>query len=605
MKNTLILLSVLGLALAGCKKTDLAGNDPTGEGLVQFTLLTPSSGTTVVMNSATPAQTINFSWNAARPGLNITPTYKVVAVLKNGGDFAQPYLEFPSGNSGQATSLSLTYQQLDAALQTKGVAAGATTELKWSVQATNGDVTVLATTSFNLTITRFQNGSTPFLLLAPGSSLSPTTINPTSTSQHILFRWTHSKPAAGSPAVKYTVLFAERKVDPNGNELPVNWDAPLFGISADNTGSDSLATITYKRISDSLSSKGFTNLPAPVQLKWTVRAVSGNWKQLSDYVNNLVIIREVKVYVVGSATPGDWDISKSTRMIEDPRFPGTYFTYIRLTGGNQLKFVNGQAWPPASGAIDWGQDPAGAPGTITDVNEDNINVTNTGIYRVTFDLTNKKYYLQTAVSNGIGGLGMIGNFINWTHPAVKMTYLDVNKFIHLTNMNTGQEFKFHDGNDWNNSANNLHRWFGLNSGNLEVDGGSLNSLTWTGASGLMRTYFDGSAAVNLKYSLTPGKVFLIGGDAAIGNWNNAPATPLPEMTYQGNGQWTVSVTISNPTFFKFIVEKGVWGYQYGDGGPGKVKWRNGDADADPPAISIPAGTHTVTLNEYTQTYSIN
>jgi len=41
----------------------------------------------------------------------------------------------------------------------------------------------------------------------------------------------------------------------------------------------------------------------------------------------------------------------------------------------QFKFVNGQNWPPFPGAVDWGQDPAGPAGTITDVNENNIAVT--------------------------------------------------------------------------------------------------------------------------------------------------------------------------------------------------------------------------------------
>jgi hypothetical protein len=37
MKNTLLFLSVFALSMAGCKKADLADNNPTGEGLEQFT----------------------------------------------------------------------------------------------------------------------------------------------------------------------------------------------------------------------------------------------------------------------------------------------------------------------------------------------------------------------------------------------------------------------------------------------------------------------------------------------------------------------------------------------------------------------------------------
>ncbi|WP_315819637.1 SusF/SusE family outer membrane protein [Paraflavitalea speifideaquila] len=126
----------------------------------------------------------------------------------------------------------------------------------------------------------------------------------------------------------------------------------------------------------------------PVDLLWTVAAVSGTWTQYADYVNQVVILREIKVFVVGSATPAGWTIENASRLIPDPRFPGTFFTYITLSAG-EFKFVNGQQWPPAPGIIDWGQDPAGAAGTITDNNENNIPVATAGIYRVTFDYANK------------------------------------------------------------------------------------------------------------------------------------------------------------------------------------------------------------------------
>src|SRR5205085_4987744 len=102
----------------------------------------------------------------------------------------------------------------------------------------------------------------------------------------------------------------------------------------------------------------------------------------ANYFNDLYIAREVKVYIVGSATPGGWDIAQSTRMIEDPRFPGTYFSYIYLTGGNEIKFVNGQVWPPSPGAVDWGQDPALPAGNVAETGEVNIPVGTTGVYRV-------------------------------------------------------------------------------------------------------------------------------------------------------------------------------------------------------------------------------
>ncbi len=593
MKKLIILLTFFVSLFTGCKKVEFEGINPTGEALVDFTLKSPETGTNLVLNAGTPNVIVPFSWNASKPGLNTAPTYKLVMALKNGGDLKAPLVEFPV--TGNATSLNLTYLQLDDALKAKGIANGAKTDLVWSVQATNGSVTILSQSVFNISITRMKDGASNFVLLGPVSSTSPLTINPGSTTENLVFRWTKAQPAVGGPAITYKVVFS----------LTGDFTNPLFSLNTNSAPADTTATISYKAFSDSLSAHGLTSLPTPAVLKWTVVATSGTWKQQADYVNDLVIIREVKVYIVGSASPGGWDIAASTRMIEDPRFPGTYFSYIMLMGGNDIKFVNGQNWPPFAGAIDWGQDPNGPAGTITADGENNIPVATTGVYRVTFDLTNKKYYLQTAVANGIGGMGMIGAFQGWSQPAVKMSYLKVNKFIYITNMNTNDEFKFHDGNDWNNATNILNRWFAVdnaNGGKMVVDPGSgFDSFKWTGANGRMRAIWDGSDPLNLKYSLTPASEMRVVGDgmniAGVNDWD--PGTS-PQMTYQGNGVWTARLVLKAGKSIKFLAGNAWGAFDYEDAGGGKIR-EDGSDNFATPAV---AGTYTITLNEYAGTYSI-
>jgi len=53
--------TLFALAYTACKKPDLAGMNSTGEGLVPFSLQSPSSGTSVVLNAATPAATVDFT----------------------------------------------------------------------------------------------------------------------------------------------------------------------------------------------------------------------------------------------------------------------------------------------------------------------------------------------------------------------------------------------------------------------------------------------------------------------------------------------------------------------------------------------------------------
>lgn len=614
MKNIAFFITAMFTILAGCKKADFNDNTVTGEGLVDFSLIKPVSGTTLQLNAALPNTVIPFSWNAAKPGLTTAPKYKVVAVLREAADFENPLLSFESGNAGAANSLDLTYKQLDDALAAKGVAAGATANLKWSVIADNGSKKIVAQNINFLAVRRFKDGASPFYLLGPVSSMSTVTLNPGSTTQNMVFNWTRSKPASGGPAVKYKVLFAQRKLDDKGNVIPVDWTTPLFSITADNAGIDSLATISYKNFSDLLTANGFTSLPAPANLLWTVAATSGDWTQVSDYQNELAIIREVKVYMVGGATPNGWDITKALRLAEDPRFPGTYYIYVYLKGSDELKFVNAQAWPPAEGVIDWGQAPGQPAGTLTEDGEQNIMTTTAGVYRVTVDLTNKKFYLQTAVANGIGGMGMIGSFQGWSQPATKMQYIAPGQFIYITDMNTNDEFKFHDGNDWDNGANNKSRWFAVDNSNggnkMVVDpGAGYDSFKWTLPNGRTRAIWDGSNPLSLNYILNSAAEMRVVGNginqAGVNDWD--PGTS-PQMTYAGNGVWTITLTLKADLEIKFLAGNAWGAFDYEDnsgqnnatGVARPIVWNTNQNFKTPAA----AGTYTITLNEYAQTVTI-
>ncbi len=600
MKNTIILLSVFTLLLTACKKTDLAGNDPTGEGLVQFTLLTPSSGTKLVLNAATPSQPVSFTWNPSKPGLTTAPTYKVVAVLRNGGNFEQPMLEFASGNGGAATSLSLTYQQLDQALQTKGIGAGVTTELTWSVKADNGDVTVLATTGFNLTVTRFQNGSTPFKLLAPVPTTTAIDINPTSTTDNFTFRWTKSIPAAGSPAVTYSILFAERKLDPNGNEIPVNWaTSTLFRISSNNGGTDSLATVSYKRLSDSIAVHGWADISLQANLKWTVEATSGNWKQLSDYQNNLFILRQVKLYLVGDIT--GWDINNPFELITDKksdRYGKVFYTYFNVTSSAQFLFIKTKG--------DWGSKYGitGGSGPTYDVGFNaggDFHINTPGIYRLTIDIAANKAYIQQKQ------VGVVGNMQGWDpgNP-IYGGYVKRDHFLIIAPSSGSDNFKFHDGPVWDNSTPDKARWWGdVGNGNLDVDGSggdiTANSTPRT------RLIWDGTNGQQLKFERSPALEMRVVGNGiqGVAEWNPGVS---PQMTYSGNGIWTLTLTLIGNKEIKFLAgnDWGAFDYEDDSGGstatgtPRKIKWTGGDNFKTPAA----GGVYTITLNEYTQTVTI-
>lgn len=442
MKKILSILSVCFLLVTACKKADFNDNSVTGEGLVDFSLQTPSSGAKIGLNAATPAASVVFTWNAAKPGLITSPKYKVVMALRTGGDLANPLVQFDADNSGAAAKLTLTYQQLDDALKAKSIADGATTELIWSVKADNGSKQVMAQNNFFLTITRFKDGASPFFLLGPVSSTSAVSINPASTTDNIKFNWTRSKPATGGPAVRYRILFAERKVDANGVEIAVDWSTQtIFSLTSDNGGVDSLGTYSQKRINDSLAAHGYSDLGKQANLKWTVEATSGTWKQLSDYQNNLFISRVIKypypqaLNVAGSHQ--GWDPPTATQLVALTPVGGPYTEYTGFVDFNNIdgfKLVKGDNW----GAGDYG---SGGPGILTN-GGNNLTVASTGFYLVKAN-TATMTWTNTKVN-----FGLIGNATGSWDVDKDMTYNSATKKWTLTADLSVGEIKFRANDDW-------------------------------------------------------------------------------------------------------------------------------------------------------------
>jgi hypothetical protein len=591
MKKLLSIAFLATLFIAGCKKPDF-NNDVTGEGLGEFQLRTPANATNLVLNAATPNTLVDITWTAAKPGLNTAPSYSWVAAPR-GGDLNNPLVSVPANNSGKDTKLTLTFKQIDDVLKSKGIADGAKADLIWSVLADNGTTKVLATESFNISITRMRDGASPFDIYAPVSSTATVELDPGSTTNNVNFRWQRSTPGSTANPVRYRVFF-----------YPEGSNTPIFSVASNNAGVDTFAVISHKQMSDSLRAKGYTNESEVVKMEWRAQAVSGTWAQWSNYSNKLYILRDVKIYLVGGATPADWTPANAIQMIKDTRFSGTYWIYVTLkTGG--FKFLNQREWPGGPlNSTDYGQRTGGAPagtlGTNAQGNTD-ISVSTPGVYRITVDINNMKWYLQNVANGGVGMLGMVGGFQGWNPSAnARMSYLDVNKFINIVNMSTGDGFKFHDGAEWNNSAPDKPRWYGLDGTQLKEDGGSLNDIKWTGANGRVRVIFDGTDVKNFQYQINSGSEMRVVGDgmAGVNAWDPGSS---PQMTYAGNGVWTITLNLVGGKDIKFLAGNAWGAFDYEDAGGGKIKW-DGGPNFKTPATS---GSYTITLNEFAGTVTIN
>ena len=143
---------------------------------------------------------------------------------------------------------------------------------------------VKANNVFFISITRFADGVTPFVIYGPLSSTVNLEINPTSTTDFIVFKWQKATPAKTANTVKYKLTFIKE----DGS-----FSAPLFTVIPGNNGADTTVQLSWKQISDSLDQKGITDLSQVSKLKWNVQATSGNYTVWSGFENQLYVLRKV------------------------------------------------------------------------------------------------------------------------------------------------------------------------------------------------------------------------------------------------------------------------------------------------------------------------
>ncbi len=587
-------LTALVLLIAGCKKYEF-DQTPDGEAVGDFVVTAPASNSSILLNAAIPNDKIIMSWNPAKPGISAAVKYTWIASLKN-KSIDTPAISILSDNNGASAQLSVTHKQLDDALKAIGIADGAKADLQWSVLGTNDkNGKTRAGNIFNLAVTRFGDGATPFDIYSPQSSETTFEIDPGSTTSFFNFRWQKSTPAKAANAVAYKVVFVERKFDNNGLELPYNFNSPLFEFNSRNNGADTVLNLSYKQWDSALNSKGMTDLTKVGKFRWTVVATSGNFKLQSKYDNVISVLRQVKFFLVGSFT--GWDINAPMELVVDKksdRFGKVYYTYLRLNQNDAFKFVKTKG--------DWGSAYGNTGGTngnyTTGFNQGgDFTIPATGIYRLTIDIANNKAYVQQKE------VGIVGDMQSpsWDPPThITGGYYGPNKFLIVTNSAVGNAFKLHDGTEWDNSTPAKARWWGLGNGagNLDVDGNGGN-LT-ASSTPRTRVIWDGTNPQQVKYEMYPAVEMRVVGDGlqGVNQWD--PPTS-PTMTYVGNGRWQITLNLLANKSFKFVAGNAWGAFDYEDATGGKIKW-DGGGDFKTPAT---AGSYTITLDEHAGTYSIN
>ncbi len=400
-------------------------------------------------------------------------------------------------------------------------------------------------------------------------------------------------------------------------------DAVTYTLQYDSTGKN-FANVKEIAVGASIFSKGLTQgemnntaLTSGVaggtigKIDYRIKAVTALGAIVYSNVVSVTIQSYVPIlrlylpggYQAATGNGNDWDPGTAPELIRDLRsavFNKMYYIYIYLPAGAQFKVTQGRDW-----AVNWG----GTGGNLVSGGA-NFSVASAGFYRISVDISAMKYDIRPGRMGFVGGATGAG----WNPPNVFPTYgmgaAATNLFVGITNFTNGG-WKMIDNDTWNNGSNAVDetRSYGSNGGDgstMEVNGPNFPDIT----NGPIRNrvIWDGRDVNNIKYFINAATEMRVVGDGiqGVNAWD--PGTS-PQMTYNGNGVWTITLTLVANKDIKFLAGNawGAFDYEDNSGGsqsvgtPRAIKWEGGNNFKTPTAT----GSYTITLNEYTQTVTIN
>ncbi|HOZ69895.1 MAG TPA: SusE domain-containing protein [Chitinophagaceae bacterium] len=542
--------------------------------------------------TATPADSLNavisFSWS--------NPEYKqdsslykfVLEIDSTGRNFAKKAMKVVTGVS----STTLTGKELNNILLNYGFALGTPYDLDIRVISSYGNnnesyqsnVLKIRVTPYNDPSVLTTVNTSVTCALATASQLSNT------------FNWSTSFNGYGG-TVTYTLQYdsaGKNFVAPV--EIPVG--ASLF-----------TKALTQGEMNETALTSGIPG-GTTGKVEYRVKATTAQGAVSYSNVVNVTIASYVPIlrfylpggYQGSTGNGNDWDPGSAPELIRDLRpaaLNQLYYIYLYLPAGAEFKVTQGRSWDVNYGGSGGNLSSGGA----------NFSVATAGYYRISIDRVNMKYDIREGRMGFVGGATGAG----WNPPNVFPNYgmglAANNLFVGLTDF-TVDGWKMIDHNDWNNgdiSVVNARSYgsTGASGSTLLVNDANMPNIT---TAGRYRVMWDGRNVDNVKYEMSPATEMRVVGDGMLGvnAWDPGAS---PQMTYAGNGVWTITLDLVAGKDIKFLAGNAWGAFDYEDNSGGstatgtarKIKWEGGD-NFKTPTVS---GSYTITLNEHMQTVTIN
>ena len=542
--------------------------------------------------TAVPADSLNqvitFSWT--------NPDYKqdsslykfVLEIDSTGRNFAKKSMKVVTGVSGTG----LTGKELNNILLNYGFALGTPYDLDIRVVSSYGNNNEKYTS--NVLKVRVTPYNDPSVLTTVNTSV--TCALATASQLSNTFNWSTSfNGYAGT--VTYTLQYdSATKNFVTPIEIPVGASLYTKGL-------------TQGEMNETALNSGIPG-GTTGKVEYRVKATTAQGAVSYSNVVNVTIASYVPIlrfylpggYQAATGNGGNWDPGTAPELIRDLRpaaLNQLYYIYMYLPAGAEFKVTQGRSWD-----INYG----GSGGNLSSGGA-NLTVATAGFYRISIDRVNMKYDIREGRMGFVGGATGAG----WTPPNVFPTYgmglAANNLFVGLTDFTTGG-WKLIDHNDWNNGDINV-----VNARSYGSTGGSGSTLLVNDANmpdiataGRYRVIWDGRNVDNVKYEMSPATEMRVVGNGIQGVPDWTPASS-PQMTYAGNGVWTITLNLVAGKDIKFLAGNDWGAFDYEDNSGGStatgtarnIKWEGGD-NFKTPTVS---GSYTITLNEHTQTVTIN